>query len=484
MTSPVSKKRIVVFASDHHSGQLNPVLTIAREFWRLCDQSKTEIHFISNDEGKGRIEEALPTVRFISTGASETQSIGGSVQAPGFYENVFRGKPASVRATVDIFKLILDRECYRIILNNTIHYLEKLSQKPVLAIVDAMSLPINDAMRLKKIDRIVNIPFNAHGCLDVSTLGQWSFPNAGTGYSNQMNLFQKLHNRFYLLAVKARLLPTVFNLARLRSSLAGIPYSEISDYVGISNTKHFLIDTIYGFEYSCDLPVNSSMIGACIDAEGVDAEFDANLKKEPILSWLEKHPRVLFIGLGTITKLTKEYVLDLLSAFQRLRVEQPDIQLLFKIPKDCYRPKEGESILENVRVVNYLHSQLEVLKHKHVRVFVSHCGGNSVHEAIYYGKVVLGLPQWTDCYDFAQRVEDSGIGLRAKKTIPSVDPSEVYTMLLQLLDNKEFQNKADYFSAKMKKAGGIKKATDIIFAQLGERPPNNSSSKTVGPIFA
>ncbi|KAG4148823.1 hypothetical protein ERO13_D05G308100v2 [Gossypium hirsutum] len=58
--------------------------------------------------------------------------------------------------------------------------------------------------------------------------------------------------------------------------------------------------------------------------------------------------------------------------------------------------------------------QLEVLKHGSVGCFVSHCGYNSVLEALGLGIPMVAMPQWADQATNAKHVEDVwGVGVRA-----------------------------------------------------------------------
>ncbi|KAL5997975.1 hypothetical protein ACLOJK_008909 [Asimina triloba] len=59
--------------------------------------------------------------------------------------------------------------------------------------------------------------------------------------------------------------------------------------------------------------------------------------------------------------------------------------------------------------------QLEVLAHRSMGCFVTHCGWNSILEALSLGVPMVGVPQWTDQPTNAKYVEDVwGVGLRAK----------------------------------------------------------------------
>ncbi|KAK1368318.1 Glycosyltransferase [Heracleum sosnowskyi] len=59
--------------------------------------------------------------------------------------------------------------------------------------------------------------------------------------------------------------------------------------------------------------------------------------------------------------------------------------------------------------------QLEILIHESIGCFVTHCGFNSVLEAISLGVPMVGIPQWSDQPANGKYVEDVwGVGVRAK----------------------------------------------------------------------
>ena len=60
---------------------------------------------------------------------------------------------------------------------------------------------------------------------------------------------------------------------------------------------------------------------------------------------------------------------------------------------------------EKGRIVNWC-SQVEVLSHKAVGCFVTHCGWNSTIESIVSGIPMVAFPQWTDQLTNAKLIED------------------------------------------------------------------------------
>ena len=55
--------------------------------------------------------------------------------------------------------------------------------------------------------------------------------------------------------------------------------------------------------------------------------------------------------------------------------------------------------------------QNDVLGHKNTKIFVSHCGINSVFEAIYHGVPIIGLPIFGDQLQNALKVKAKGYGI-------------------------------------------------------------------------
>lgn len=131
-------------------------------------------------------------------------------------------------------------------------------------------------------------------------------------------------------------------------------------------------------------------------------------------NWLNtKLPNsVIFVSFGSMADLSeaqyRELALGLKGSNHNFvwvvrESEQP------KLPKDFRDETFGPGL-----VVGWA-SQLEVLAHEATGCFVSHCGFNSVLEALCLGVPLVGMPQWTDQGTNAKFVEDVwGVGIRAK----------------------------------------------------------------------
>jgi UDP-glucoronosyl and UDP-glucosyl transferase len=106
--------------------------------------------------------------------------------------------------------------------------------------------------------------------------------------------------------------------------------------------------------------------------------------------WLRLRRAVIYVGLGTLVQLSQPQLTTLVDAFKRLR---PNPHILWKLP-DSQRAllPAGEILPSNVRIEHWIPSQLSVLAHPNMRVFVTHGGGNGFHEGIYFGKPLLVMP--------------------------------------------------------------------------------------------
>jgi len=75
------------------------------------------------------------------------------------------------------------------------------------------------------------------------------------------------------------------------------------------------------------------------------------------------------------------------------------------------------------------------------------------------------MPFWLDCFDFAVRAIDSGVGLALDRP-PAFTADEVATKLERLLTDSSFHEKARYWGEQLRKAGGVSRAADLILRML------------------
>ncbi|KAF5597195.1 UDP-glycosyltransferase 84B2 [Fusarium pseudoanthophilum] len=188
-------------------------------------------------------------------------------------------------------------------------------------------------------------------------------------------------------------------------------------------------------------------------------DVDANLGE-----WLSHGP-TMYVNLGTHHKSNPTEAHEMSKALRKV-LEYADtlhsagrpVQILWKLgrvpdekgnaPKrDSYT---GEWALvtdelqayikqDRVRITDWLVAEPKsALESQNIICSVSHGGANSFYEALCSGIPQALLPAWTDCYDFANRVELLGIGRWANKEAkPRWKEDELVDALLEILFGSE-----------------------------------------------
>ncbi|KAL6978912.1 N-hydroxythioamide S-beta-glucosyltransferase [Sarracenia purpurea var. burkii] len=140
-----------------------------------------------------------------------------------------------------------------------------------------------------------------------------------------------------------------------------------------------------------------------------------NPKTSACLSWLDDQPNqsVVYVSFGSVAELGSDQLEEL--AFG-LRSTKYHFIWVVRSPEESKLPQNfvAEAVESGNLVVPWC-PQLEVLAHKAVGCFVTHCGWNSTLEALSLGVPMVAMPQWTDQNTNAKWVADVwGMGVRAR----------------------------------------------------------------------
>nr|GMC51488.1 UDP-glycosyltransferase 74G1-like [Ipomoea batatas] len=151
-----------------------------------------------------------------------------------------------------------------------------------------------------------------------------------------------------------------------------------------------------------------------------DKEYGLSVFKpmtEVCIKWLDDQQdgSVVYVSFGSIVHLQEEQMEELAWALRRsnrpflwvVRSEEAN-----KLPKNFLMEIEEET---RGLVVSWC-PQLQVLIHRGVGCFLTHCGWNSTLEAISLGVPMIAIPQWSDQMTNSKLVMDKWkTGVRAKK---------------------------------------------------------------------
>jgi MGT family glycosyltransferase len=238
------------------------------------------------------------------------------------------------------------------------------------------------------------------------------------------------------------------DLNRLRKS-RGLPRIRVDDLL---RGRQILVDGAFGLEYPRPLPSCVAMIGPMLssDVEPLSAEVNA---------WLADGPPVVYVNLGTLAVAPDGQLAKMRDAFDDegfralwiLRAPQP-ASLRAPLPP-------------GVRILEWGPPPVAILAHPNVKVFVSHCGINSVHESLYAGTPIVGIPMLADQRDMAVRVVDAGVGLWLDKR--RFTAAALRSAIVRVLREDSFRAGIPALQAAFAEAGGVRRAADLIERAAG-----------------
>nr|QWT69386.1 UGT74E2 [Gynostemma pentaphyllum] len=143
------------------------------------------------------------------------------------------------------------------------------------------------------------------------------------------------------------------------------------------------------------------------------------------IEWLDSREvsSVIYISFGSLAILAEEQVQELTSCL----IDNINFSFLWvlrdteveKLPDDFVQETSDRGL-----VVNWC-PQLEVLSHKAISCFVTHCGWNSTLEALSLGVPMVAIPQWVDQITNAKFVADVWeVGVRVKRNDKGIATQE------------------------------------------------------------
>ncbi|XP_074583741.1 UDP-glycosyltransferase 74F2-like [Curcuma longa] len=140
------------------------------------------------------------------------------------------------------------------------------------------------------------------------------------------------------------------------------------------------------------------------------------LEEAPCMDWLDARPpaSTIYVSFGSMVAFGPQQMSELAYGLADTGkhflwvVRTPELDKLPRGFAEEYCPGRGLIVTWS--------PQLEVLAHKAVGCFFTHCGWNSTVEGLCLGVPMVAMPQWTDQPTDAKYVEDVwGVGVRVKE---------------------------------------------------------------------
>ncbi|KWT58946.1 MGT family glycosyltransferase [Streptomyces albus subsp. albus] len=449
-----SARRPILFVSLPEAGLANPLLVLAEE---LSRQDVPDLWFATDEprrEDVKRISVGSP-VEFASLG-----EVVPELSAVTWGDEVYREVTQSSR-----FK------AHRAVIRHSYvpraqeEKFQKLAAvvdevRPALIVVDCISSYGVELAMARKIPYVLSVPFTPSNVLTAFTpfakgYTPKDFPVPHTGLPYPMNVPQRVRNMLFKLRTLAMFCnPTMSKvLAEDNRRRKAHGLGQMSPMARIDHADLVLCNSIAELDYPFDIPEKFRMVGTMVPPLP-EAEQENELSR-----WLDEQSSVVYAGFGTITRLTREQVHSMVEVARRLQGRH---QVLWKLPsgqQHLLPPKE--SLPDNLRIENWVPSQLDVLAHPNVKLFFTHAGGNGYNEGVYFGKPLVVRPLWVDCYDQAVRGRDFGISLTLDRP-RDLDVDDVVDKLTRVLDTPSFRENAERLGALQRAAGGRAAAAEVI----------------------
>jgi MGT family glycosyltransferase len=161
----------------------------------------------------------------------------------------------------------------------------------------------------------------------------------------------------------------------------------------------------------------------------------------------------VYISFGTVDNAHPDFYQNCLKA-----MEGQPYRVILSVGTDTDIRKLGE-IPTNCQVQNTV-EQIAILQC--ADVFVTHCGMNSVSEALYYGVPLVLFPQSPEQQGVANRVLELNAGIPLKNTTPE----EIRNAVQTALEQQELREGAAAIQASFRQCGGAKQTADFIEKQI------------------
>ncbi|XP_002735096.1 UDP-glucuronosyltransferase 2C1-like [Saccoglossus kowalevskii] len=254
-------------------------------------------------------------------------------------------------------------------------------------------------------------------------------PAMGSALTSKMNFVQRLTNTInYVLAY------IFFNFLMLP------PYAQLKEKYRIrpeismtelfTSADLFFFNTDFAFDYPQPFMPNVVFIGGVI----VTPVKDLDEELEEFMQSSKDHGVVIF-SLGSYHNPRHFSKLGMIvSVFARL-------------PQKVIMKYSGPPIPtlgNNTKLLEWM-PQNDLLGHPKTRAFVSHCGLNGVHEAIYNGVPVVGIPvAINDQVDNIAWLADKGMAIAMD--LKSMTEDGLYDAITEIINNERYTNNAKKLS--------------------------------------
>src|SRR4051794_5258714 len=191
-------------------------------------------------------------------------------------------------------------------------------------------------------------------------------------------------------------------------------------------------------DYARANPLDGSWHNLQASVRATDAPYAVERGDEP----------VVYLSLGSLASGDVELMRGLIAAL----ADSPYRVIVSKGPQH-----EELELAANMTGAEFL-PQTSILPQ--VDAVITHGGNNTVTEALYFGKPMVLLPVFWDQYDNAQRMDETGFGIRLDTY--GHEPAELSAAVARLLADEPLRERLAAISGRLQAAPGTERAAGLI----------------------
>lgn len=195
-------------------------------------------------------------------------------------------------------------------------------------------------------------------------------------------------------------------------------------------TKLVLLNADSAIDYPEPLQPNMILVGGLQITE--PKELPAEMKK--FVEAGNKGTVLMSLGTNIMSSMLGEKVLNtILKAFELI----PDYNFIWKFEAESHELPMKPA--KNVMIANFL-PQNDLLAHENLKAFITHAGGLSTQESLWYGKPMIGMPFIADQYRTVDKSVRKGVAIQLD--IATLEVDNFKSAILEVLENPKYTENA------------------------------------------
>ena len=254
------------------------------------------------------------------------------------------------------------------------------------------------------------------------------------------------HSARYMKQSPMQLVSLLFSMPKINKCIRrfqekGYPIRNVLDIIQNDEKTHTIVYTSPAFQPCADTFSDKyAFIGPSI--RPAESEF------------IKQRKKLIYISMGTVNNTLLPLYKHCIEALR----DTPH-QVVLSVGNQVKLSDFGQ-LPENVQIFPFV-DQIAVLKK--ADVFLTHCGMNSVSEALYFGVPLVMLPKTSEQGAVAERAAQLGAGLKLTRTTPAA----IRTAVEAVLSDSGYRENAKVISEGFRGCSGARGAADKIEQVIG-----------------